>query len=155
MNRFIGTSREKNALKFAYLRKTILLLELEVDLLKLQIQNLEKFRLVNPQTFKSTLLLISKSENLGIMGMTEILTSLSLLEGITDNTGENPTTIAFANTFEQAFGFSYNDIYDRQYDLFRRKPCNLTRTLDAMKTALMKEYKKRKTQRDKKENEKR
>ncbi|SBW02482.1 conserved hypothetical protein [uncultured Dysgonomonas sp.] len=89
------------------------------------------------------------------MGMTEILTSLSLLGGMTDNTGEDPTTIAFADTFEQAFGFSYNDIYDRQYELFRRKPCNLTKTLDAMKTALMKEYKKRKSQRDKKENEKR
>ena len=89
------------------------------------------------------------------MGMAEILTSLSLLEGINDNTGQNPDTIAIAETFEQAFGFSYNDIYDRQYDLFRRKPCNLTKTLDAMKTALMKEYKRRKSQRDKKENEKR
>ncbi len=89
------------------------------------------------------------------MGMTEILTSLDLLKGITDNTGENPATIALAETFEQAFGFSYNDIYDRQYELFRRKPCNLTKTLDAMKTALKKEYNRRKSQRDKKENEKR
>lgn len=89
------------------------------------------------------------------MGMAEILTSLALLGGITDNTGENPATIAFSDIFEQAFGFSYNDIYDRQYELFRRKPCNLTKTLDAMKTALMKEYKKRKSQRDKKEDEKR
>lgn len=89
------------------------------------------------------------------MGMTEILTSLRLLGGIADNTGENPATIAFADTFEQAFGFSYNDIYDRQYELFRRKSCNLTKTLDAMKTALIKEYKKRKSQRDKNENEKR
>lgn len=89
------------------------------------------------------------------MGMAEILTSLSLLEGINDNTGKNPDAIAFAETFEQAFGFGFNDIYDRQYDLFRRKPCNLTKTLDAMKTALMKEYKRRKSQRDKKENEKR
>lgn len=89
------------------------------------------------------------------MGMTEILTSLSLLEGINDNTGKNPDTIAFAETFEQAFGFSYNDIYDRQYDLFRRKPCNLTKTLDAMKVALIKEYKRRKLSRGKKDNEKR
>ena len=89
------------------------------------------------------------------MGMTEILTSLSLLEGIIDKTGENPTTINFSETFEQSFGFRYNDIYDRQYDLFRRKLCNLTRTLDAMKTALIKEYRKRKFQKEKKENEKR
>jgi len=89
------------------------------------------------------------------MGMAEILTSLDLLKGITDNTGGNPATIALADAFEQAFGFSYNNIYDRQYELFRRKPCNLTKTLDAMKTALTKEYNRRKSQRDKKENEKR
>ena len=135
--------------------KAILLLESEIDLLKLQILHPEQFHSANKQLFKSTLFLIPKSENLGVMGMAEILTSLSLLEGINDNTGQNPDTIAFAETFEQAFGFGFNDIYDRQYDLFRRKPCNLTKTLDAMKTALMKEYKRRKSQRDKKENEKR
>ena len=124
-------------------------------MLKLQILHSEQFHSANKQLFKSTLSLIPKSENLGVMGMAEILTSLSLLEGINDNTGQNPDTIAFAETFEQAFGFGFNDIYDRQYDLFRRKPCNLTKTLDAMKTALMKEYKRRKSQRDKKENEKR
>ena len=89
------------------------------------------------------------------MGMAEILTSLRLLEGIENETGENPSTIAFSDTFEQAFGFIFNDIYDCQRELFRRKPCNLTRTLDAMKNALMKEYQKRNSEKDKKENEKR
>jgi hypothetical protein len=79
------------------------------------------------------------------MGMTEILTSLSMLNGIVDNTGKNPATIAFAEVFEKTFGFSFNDIYDRQSDLFKRKPCNLTKTLDAMKAALTKEYRKRKS----------
>jgi hypothetical protein len=65
--------------------------------------------------------------------MTEILTSLWLLGGIGSNTGENPPTIVLADTFEQTFGFSFNNIYDRQSELFRRKPCNLTRTLDALK----------------------
>lgn len=41
------------------------------------------------------------------MGMTEILTSLRLLEGINDETGKNPSTIAFSDTFEQAFGFNF------------------------------------------------
>lgn len=151
----IGTGRGKNVLKFTYLRKAILFLDSEIDLFKFQIRYPDQFLSVKAQTFKPTLSLIPKSENLGVMGMAEILTSLSLLEGINDNTGKNPDIIALADTFEQAFGFSYNDIYDRQYDLFRRKPCNLTKTLDAMKTALMKEYKRRKSQRDKKENEKR
>ena len=87
--------------------------------------------------------------------MAEILTSLKLLEGIENEAGENPSTIAFSETFEQAFSFIFNDIYDCQRELFRRKPCNLTRTLDAMKTALMKEYRRRNSEKEKKENEKR
>jgi hypothetical protein len=89
------------------------------------------------------------------MGMTEILTSLKLLEGIEDETGKNPSTIAFSDTFERAFGFAFNDIYDCQGELFKRKLCNLTRTLNAMKTALMKEYNRRKSEKDKNNNEKR
>ncbi len=87
--------------------------------------------------------LIPKDRNLGIMGMTEILTAMQLLGGIGSITGNDPTTIAFADTFEQSFGFSFNDIYDRQIELFKRLPCNLTKTLDAMKAALMKEYRRR------------
>lgn len=87
--------------------------------------------------------------------MAEILTSLRLLEGIEDEARNNPSTIAFANAFEQAFGFSFNDIYDCQSELFKRKFCNLTKTLDAMKTALMKEYRRRNSEKDKKEDEKR
>ena len=67
------------------------------------------------------------------MGMTEILSALMLLGGIIDNTGKNPTIIAFSEVFEQAFGFSFNGIYDRQSELFKRKSCNLTKTLDALK----------------------
>jgi hypothetical protein len=84
------------------------------------------------------------------MGMTELLTSIELLGGI-DEAGKNPSKIAFANVFEQSFGFSFNDIYDCQRELFKRKPYNLTKTLDALKAALVKEYNKRKIQRDKDE----
>jgi hypothetical protein len=94
--------------------------------------------------FFSQLHLIPKHRNLGIMGMAEILTALELLGGIGSNTGGEPTTIAFAHTFEQAFDFSYNDIYDCQTALFDRQFGNLTKTLDAMKAALIKEYRRRK-----------
>lgn len=77
------------------------------------------------------------------MGMTEILSALMLLGGIADSTGKKPSIIAFSDVFEQAFGFSFNDIYDRQSELYKRKPYNITKTLDAMKAVLLKEYKKR------------
>lgn len=89
------------------------------------------------------------------MGMAEILTSLSLLGGIEDKAGQNPSTIAFADAFEHAFGFSFNGIYDCQGELFRRKPYNLTKTLDALKAVLMKEYRRRKSQEGKNKDEKR
>ncbi|RHJ95435.1 hypothetical protein DW095_01345 [Bacteroides sp. AM07-16] len=89
------------------------------------------------------------------MGMTEILSALMLLGGITDNMGKNPTIIAFSEVFEQAFGFSFNDIYDRQSELFKRKSCNLTKTLDALKAVLIKEYKKRQAEALKNKDEKR
>ena len=89
------------------------------------------------------------------MGMTEILSALMLLGGITDNTGKKPSIIAFSEVFEQAYGFSFNGIYDRQSELFKRKSCNLTKTLDALKAVLMKEYKKRQAEVLKNKNEKR
>ena len=88
------------------------------------------------------------------MGMTEILSALILLGGIIDNTGKNPTIIAFSEVFEQAFGFSFNGIYDRQSELFKRKSCNLTKTLDALKAVLIKEYKKRQAEALKNKDEK-
>ena len=77
------------------------------------------------------------------MGMTEILSALMLLGGIADSTGKKSSIIAFSDVFEQAFGFSFNGIYDRQRELYKRKPYNITKTLDAMKAVLLKEYKKR------------
>ena len=101
---------------------------------------------------KPSLHLIPRHRNLGIMGMTELLTGVQLLGGIGSITGNDPTTIAFADVFEQTFGFSFNDIYDRQIELFKRLPCNLTKTLDAMKAALMKEYRRRQAAKKEKEN---
>lgn len=73
--------QEKNVLKNSYLRKTILFLESEIDLLKLQTQHPAQIPPGSPYSFKSVLSLIPKSKNLGVMGITEILTSLDLLQG--------------------------------------------------------------------------
>ena len=96
-----------------------------------------------PSSFSSPFSLIPKFPYLGIMGMTEILSALLLLGGIEDPNGNPPTTKAMAEAFEQLFDFHFNSIYDCQGELYRRKPCNLTKTLDAMKGALMKEYKRK------------
>ena len=127
----------------------------ELELLNLKIQHPEPFRLETSPKLESSLSVIPKFQNLGIMGMTEILSALMLLGGITDNAGKKPAIIAFSEVFEQAFGFSFNGIYDRQSELFKRKPYNLTKTLDALKAVLIKEYKKRQAEALKNKDEKR
>ena len=89
------------------------------------------------------------------MGMTEILSALMLLGGIVDYAGKKPSIFAISEVLERAFGFSFNGIYDRQSELFKRKPYNLTKTLDALKAALIKEYKKRQAEALKNKDEKR
>ena len=142
MKQHLFTGRGKNALKKRFLQKTQAIINAELELLNFKITHPESFPLVTPLTFESPLSVIPKFQHLGIMGMTEILSALMLFGGIIDNTGKNPTIIAFSEVFEQAFGFSFNGIYDRQSELFKRKPCNLTKTLDALKAVLIKKYKK-------------
>lgn len=147
--------RGKNALKKLFLQKVLAIINAELELLNFKITHPESFRSVVPLKIESSLSVIPKFQNLGIMGMTEILSALMLLGGITDNTGRKPTIIAFSEAFEQAFGFSFNGIYDRQSELFKRKPYNLTKTLDALKVALIKEYRKRQAEVLKNKDEKR
>jgi len=155
LKQHLFTGRGKNALKQRFLQKTLAIINAELALLNFKITHPESFRSITPLTFESPLSVIPKFQHLGIMGMTEILSALMLLGGIIDNTGKNPTIIAFSEVFEQAFGFSFNGIYDRQSELFKRKPCNLTKTLDALKAVLIKEYKKRQAEALKNKDEKR
>ena len=137
------------------MQKAVAIINAELELLIFQITHPESFSSAIPVTMESPLSVIPKFPNLGIMGMTEILSALMLLGGITDNAGKHPTIIAFSEVFQQAFGFSFNGIYDRQSELFKRKSCNLTKTLDALKAVLTKEYKQRQTEALKNKDEKR
>jgi hypothetical protein len=154
LKQHLFTGRGKNALKKRFLQKTQAIINAELELLNFKITHPESFPLVTPLTFESSLSVIPKFPNLGIMGMTEILSALMLF-GITDNAGKKPAIITFSEVFEQAFGFSFNGIYDRQSELFKRKPYNLTKTLDALKAVLIKEYKKREAEALKNKDEKR
>lgn len=92
---------------------------------------------------RPSLHLIPGHRSLGVMGMAELLIALELLEGIWSGTGQKPDTVEYAYVFETGFGFSYNDIHECKRRVFKRKPSNLTNTLDAMKTALIKEHRRR------------
>jgi hypothetical protein len=146
---------ESNSYLLLLIERTIALLDREIDIAKMEKEYPGQQPVLPDHSpapgIKPSLHLIPKHRDLGVMDMAELLTALQLLAGIGSSTGKEPTTVALAGTFEQAFGFSYNDIYDRQGELFRRMPCNLTRTLDAMKAALTKEYRRRQAEKKKKD----
>lgn len=143
---FIGTDRGKNALKFAYLQKALAFIDSELELLKLKVQYPEQFQQSNQQTFISDLYLIPKSKGLGIIGIAEIVIALLLLGEIVGKDGKPVPLVRLAHGFEQLFNFSFGSIYDKIEAIFIRKPFNLTKTLDTLRNAIIKEDRKRKNQ---------
>ena len=129
------TGRGENALKKAYLKKTLTFIDAETELLYLKIRYPEQFHQPE-QTFKSDLYIIPKSKGLGIIGMAEIVVGLFLSGEVKDKSGKAVSLTLLAQTFEHAFNFSFGSIYDKQDALFRRKPFNLTKTLDFLKSLI-------------------
>lgn len=138
---YIGTSRGKNALKFAYLQKALSFLDGELELLRLKIRYPEQFPSTHPQIFESNLSL--KPKGVGIIGIAEIVVSLWLLGEIIGTDGKPVPLVRIANAFEYIFDFTFGDIYDKHEAIFDRKPFNRTKALDTLKNAILKEEKKR------------
>ncbi|SHF46307.1 hypothetical protein SAMN05444274_105318 [Mariniphaga anaerophila] len=128
--------RGENVLKKTYLQKTLAFIDSETELLHLKIRYPEQFCQPSKQTFKSDLYIIPKSKGLGIIGMAEIVVGLFLSGEVKDKSGKAVSLTLLAQTFEHAFNFSFGSIYDKQDALFRRKPFNLTRTLDFLKSLI-------------------
>lgn len=125
-----------------YLDKILSLLDYEMELLHLKIQHPEQFQL-KAEPFKSNLYIIPKSKGLGIIGLVELVVSLSLLGEIYTRRGRLATLSDIAETFEQMFNFSFGSIFKKKIALFERKPCNLTKLLDNLKNLLIKESRER------------
>lgn len=81
---------------------------------------------------------------MGIIGIAEIVISLYLQGEIIDKDGNPVPLIRLASGFERIFNLSFGSIYDKVNEVFTRKPYNLTKTLDALRNAIIKEDRKRK-----------
>jgi hypothetical protein len=135
-NRFIGTGRGKNALKFAYLRKAILFLESEIELLKLTFRHTSRFS-DNQPSDNSKVYFVPKSGGLCIDGMGEFALSFELSRQFLDAQGHPAPLILISQALEQAFHFSFGDIYKSKARIFKRKPYNLTKALDCLKNLIV------------------
>ena len=126
-----------------YFRKTLSLIESELDLLQLKILHPKQFINCNSQPLKSNLYLTPKSKNLGVIGIAEIVIALYLSEEIISSDGKPVPLIQLANIFENMFNFSFGTVYDKQDAIFNRKPYNITKALDYLRTTIIREDKKR------------
>lgn len=141
---FLEYELKKNALKYNYCKKTILFLELEIDLLKLTFQQSNRSSYNDPQDRRSNLYFIPKSNGIGIIGITEYALSLSLSNEFFDEAGRPASLMLISNVLEQAFNFSFRGIYKRQTEIFKRKSYNTTKALDYLRSLIIRKYRKRK-----------
>lgn len=135
--------RGKNALKILYIHKTLSVIDTELQLINLKINHPEQFKTSIPVEFKSNLYVVPKSKDLGIIGIAEIVLALFLQGQIVGEDGKPVPEICLARGFEQLFNLKFGSIYDKVDEIFNRKPYNLTKTLDALRSAIIKEDRKR------------
>lgn len=74
---------------------------------------------------------------MGIIGIAELVVCLFLSGEVKNKDGKPAPLIRIAKAFEQVFNLNFGDIYDKQDALFRRKPYNLTKALDYLKSVII------------------
>ena len=126
------------------MHKVLAIINAELELLSLIIKHPESFDSPTSPTFVSDLYVIPKSKDLGIIGIAEIVLALFLQGQIVGEDGKPVPEVRLARGFEQLFNLKFGSIYDKVGEVFTRKPYNLTKTLDALRNAIIKEDRKRK-----------
>ena len=111
-------------------------------LIYLRIEHPESFLQSEQSIFKSELYIIPKSKGLGIIGLAENVVGLYLSGEIKGSDGKPIPLITIARAFEAIFNVDFGNIYDLKGALFRRKSYNLTKALDMLKNAILREGKK-------------
>lgn len=135
-------------LKTSFIQKSLSLIDSEIDLINLKINHPEQFTSLASTAFKSHLHVIPKSKDLGIIGIAEIVIALFLQGQIVGEDGKPVPQVCLARGFEQLFNLKFGSIYDKVSEIFTRKQYNLTKTLDALRNIIIKEDRKRKSQKD-------
>ena len=113
------------------------LINTELELLNLKIRHPEQFCQTSQQTFVSDLYILPKSQGLGIVALAEIVIALFLTKKVFQRNGKPANMKQIANVFEKMFNCSFGSIYDQQEKVFSRKPFNRTKTLDFLRSLII------------------
>lgn len=135
-------------MKFTYLRKSILFLDSEIDLLKLIFPQANQPVNNSITPYKSNVYFTPKSDGLGIDSMGEFVVSFKLSGQFLNDEGNPAPLILISQALERAFNFSFGGIYKSKKRIFSRKPYNLTKSLDYLKNLLIRESRKKKMKKD-------
>lgn len=76
---------------------------------------------------------------MGIIGLAEIALYLKLSGDFIDEQGKIVSLKLMRGTLESAFNFKFKDFDRKIYEIFRRKPFNLTKALDYLRNLLIRE----------------
>jgi hypothetical protein len=122
----------------------------EIDLLKLKLQYPNQF---SPQkdSFKSELYVTPKAKGLGIIGLAELVISIFHSKEIKNQNGKPASLVQLARAFEYVFNCDFGSIYDKQAEVYNRKSCNLTKSLDFLKGTLVRSQKNKSLKQNEKE----
>lgn len=124
-------------------------LESEIDLLKFSFKQTNHVY-YNNTSHSSKAYFIPKPQNLGIDSMGEFAVSFELSGQFLDEKGNPASLILISEALEEAFNFSFGDIYKSKKRIFSRKTFNLTKALDYLKNLLIRENRNKSKQQDEK-----
>lgn len=102
--------------------------------------------IVAPQ--QSKVYFVPDSKRLGIDSMGEYAISFELSGQFLNEEGCSAPLVLISNALEQAFNFSFGNIYKSKERVFRRKPYNLAKALDYLKNLLIRESRNKKIKKD-------
>lgn len=137
-------------MKFAYLRKAILFLESEIDLLKLPFLQANHPANSSVTPHKPKVYFIPDTQRLGIDSMGEFATTFELSGQFIGENGNPAHFIHIAEALQLAFNFTFGDAYKSKGRVFSRKPFNLTKALDYLKNLLIRESRNKSKKQDEK-----
>lgn len=123
-------------IKLGYIQKTVEFLRFEMQLLELKIRFPASFLTTEERSFKSGLYVIPKAKGLGVIGLAELIISISLSHEIKDQNGRPASLKQLARSFEYIFNCDFGNIYDKQAEVYNRKSYNLTKSLDFLRSVL-------------------
>lgn len=107
-----------------------------MQLLELKIRYPASFLNTEERSFKSDLYVMPKAKGLGIIGLAELIISIFLSQEIKDQNGRPASLKQLARSFEYIFNCDFGSIYDKQAEVYNRKSCNLTKSLDFLRGVL-------------------